>query len=155
MVALHKIVVASVWLLIVGFLVGPEVAQGQTPFQMTFCTQGSLNCDSQGTPSSSFVVPNGSVLLIEFVSAACASSDPSTLMVSLVVRTRLAGPPNVLHRFLPHLVGPARQGSGDLYTVSQNTRLYAGETQRVSFTTRQTGNGTVQCLGSVSGQTVP
>ena len=154
MVALHKIVGAGVSLLIVGFLVGPEVAQGQTPFQIKFCTAGP-NC-----ASDSFQVPNGEVLLvIEFVSAACNSSDPTTIMTSLEVQTRVAGPRSS-HRFLPHLVGPARSGSGDRYTVSQNTRLYAldppdmAEENRteVRFVARRTGNGTVQCGGSVSGQ---
>ena len=100
---------------------------------------------------TSFTVPAGKLLVIEFVSAAVGIDQGSVPIFS--VTTTVNGVP-VSHQLLTNPVGPGG-GYAQTYSVSQNMRLYAAPGTEVILYAGRTLGGRGAMHVSLSGYLVP
>jgi hypothetical protein len=106
-----------------------SVKNQEKPFQALICSDsGAISC---GNAPESVLVPADQTLTIEFVSASCELLDATNTLLTVNLRTT-AGGNTVLHQFGATPVSPPVP-TGNRYTVSQPTRLYAdGNTEVIA-----------------------
>jgi hypothetical protein len=120
----------------------------QEPFETTLCSvDNDPGCPTFYT-SSTFVVPIGKRLTVEYVSGFCFSKPNTSQVNDFEISDN-----NVSHHFIPVQVGT--NAVARLQSVAQDTKLYYGPGTIVHLFTATTTGTQIVCEGDLSGYLQP
>jgi len=114
------------------------------PFQQLLCLAATAS--SCSVPSS-FTVPSGKELVIEYVSGGCVTADASSFVNAAGLHTSVQGAVGF------HFFGNLRIGPNSAFDFGQQTRLYADPNTNVTLAASLIGGGGV-CGMEISGYLV-